>query len=286
MGRCFTGIGLYVGPNYGGPLFFAHYSFVGFDPRDKADSYANYFEQNRNHSLIHQAYCKSNLKGFAGYSDSCWGLTASDDPDGYMAHEPNSDRDNGTITPTAALSSFPYTPDESMLALKHFYRELGDHTWGWMGFYDAFNQQRNWYANSYLAIDQGPILLMIENHRSQLLWDLFMSNPEIQPMLDAIGFTPDPSSVKEPKEIQLISVFPNPDTGEFQLSFRTSISTEAQLELYTMTGEKVRTLLNQSVFPAGEHHILINGDDLVPGLYLARLLIDKREAAAIKLIIN
>ena len=112
-----------------------------------------------------------------------------------MAHEPNSDRDNGTITPTAALSSFPYTPAESMLALKHFYRELGDYTWGWMGFYDAFNQQLNWYATSYLAIDQGPILLMIENHRSQLLWDLFMSNPEIQPMLDAIGFTPDPSSV-------------------------------------------------------------------------------------------
>ncbi len=285
-GKNFYGIRLFVGPDYGGPLFFAHYSFVGFDPRNIADGYANYFEQNRNHSLIHQAYCKSNPRAFAGYSASCWGLTASDDPDGYVAHEPNSSRDNGTITPTAALSSFPYTPTESMLALKHFYRELGDKTWGWMGFYDAFNQQRNWFADSYLAIDQGPILLMIENHRSQLLWDLFMSNPEIQPMLEAIGFTPDPSSVKEVTENQLLSVFPNPASDEFELSFHTSQPSDVQLELYTMTGEKARTLLYQPVFPAGEHLILINGEDFVPGLYLARLLLNNRETAAIKLIIN
>lgn len=285
-GKKFYGHELYVGPDYGGPLFFAHYSFVGFDPRDKADMYANYFEQNRNHSLIHQRYCKSNLKGFAGYSENCWGLTASDDPDGYMAHEPNSDRDNGTITPTAALSSFPYTPSESMLALKHFYRELGDKTWGKMGFYDAFNETRNWFATSYLAIDQGPILLMIENQRSQLLWDLFMSNPEIQPMLDAIGFVPDLSAVDALEASQALSVFPNPSSGDFELSFQTSKTAAVQVELYTKTGEKVRTLLKHSAYPAGEHHILISGDDLVPGLYLARLLLDNRESAALKLIVN
>ncbi len=173
-----------------------------------------------------------------------------------------------------------------MLALKHFYRELGEKTWGPMGFYDAFNETRNWYATSYLAIDQGPILLMIENHRSQLLWDLFMSNPEIQPMLDAIGFVPDLSTVQAFEENQLFSVFPNPSSGDFELFFQTSSTAAVQVELYTKTGEKVRTLLKHSAYPAGEHHILINGEELVPGLYLARLLLDNRESAALKLIVN
>ena len=289
-GKTFYGHRLYVGQDYGGPLFFAHYSFVGFDPRGIADDYANYFQQNRNHSLIHQKYCRSNLKGWEGYSENCWGLTASDDPDGYMAHEPNSDRDNGTITPTAALSSFPYTPDESMLALKHFYRELGDKTWGWMGFYDAFNQTRSWYADSYLAIDQGPILLMIENHRSQLLWDLFMANQEIQTMMDAIGFRPDNTSVKapgeRPGENQSFSVFPNPAGDEFQLGFQTRETSSARVELYSVNGQKVRTLLSQEALPPGDHSYTVNGEGLVPGLYLAKMFLDRNETAAIKLIIN
>jgi len=203
-----------------------------------------------------------------------------------MAHEPNSDRDNGTITPTAALSSFPYTPDESMLALKHFYRELGDKTWGWMGFYDAFNQERSWYADSYLAIDQGPIILMIENHRSQLLWDLFMSNPEIQPMLDAIGFHPDNTSIETIGENQSISVFPNPSCGEFQLSFQTMYSCSVHVELYSMTGQKVQTLLSRKALPPGAHNFSICGGDLSPGLYLAKLFLDNRKTACIKLIVN
>jgi len=152
-GRTYYGIKLDVGPDKGGPLFFAHYSFLGFDPRNKKDNFTNYFINNIHHTQINRAYCIANPHQFAGYGENCWGLTASDDPDGYQAHEPNND--NGTITPTAALSSMPYTPEYSMLALKHFYRDLGQNIWGNQGFCDAFNIGDHWYADSYLAIDQG-----------------------------------------------------------------------------------------------------------------------------------
>ena len=156
------------------------------DPRNLSDQYANYWEQNVTHSNINHAYCEANPKQFIGYADYCWGLTASDNHMGYSAHSP--DNDLGVITPTAALSSMPYTPEKSMKALNHFYYILGDRLWGDYGFYDAFNLTENWTANSYLAIDQGPIIVMIENHRSGLLWDLFMSAPEIQTGLDKLGF--------------------------------------------------------------------------------------------------
>lgn len=186
-GNAYEGITLPLGPAYGGPLFFAHYSFLGLDPTNLSDPYANYFTQNENHSLINYKYCVRNPKNFVGYSDECWGLTASDNHVGYNAHSPTNDL--GVITPTAALSSFPYTPDESMKALKFFYYKMGDRLWGEYGFYDAFNITEGWTASSYLAIDQGPIIVMIENYRTGLLWDLFMSAPEIQGGLTKLGFT-------------------------------------------------------------------------------------------------
>lgn len=185
--REFYGHTLPLGFDYGGPLFFAHYSFLGLDPRNLSDEYANYWEQNRAHSLINYEHSVRNPKSKIGYSENSWGFTASDEPSGYGVHEPT--RDNGTITPTAALSSFPYTPVESMKALNHFYYTLGDKLWGEYGFYDAFNPTLGWWANSYLAIDEGPILLMIENHRSGMLWDLFMQAPEVQSGLEKLGFS-------------------------------------------------------------------------------------------------
>jgi hypothetical protein len=176
-----------LGPNFGGPLFFAQYSFLGLDPRGLSDTYANYWDQNVAHTLINRAYCVANPKGHRGYGPSCWGLTASDNFQGYSAHSPTNDL--GVITPTAALSSFPYTPDESLAALNHFYRVLGDRLWGEYGFKDAFSEDRDWFASSYLAIDQGPIIVMIENHLSGLMWDLFMSCPEIKSGLAALGFS-------------------------------------------------------------------------------------------------
>jgi hypothetical protein len=167
-------------------LFFTHYSYLGMDPRLLEDDYANYWEQNKAHTLINRAHCMANPSQFIGYSEDCWGLTASDNESGYSAHSPTNDR--GVITPTAAISSLPYTPEESMKAIRHFYYLLGDRLWGEYGFYDAFNFSEGWVASSYIAIDQGPIICMIENYRTGLLWDLFMSAPEIQNGLDKLGF--------------------------------------------------------------------------------------------------
>ncbi|MCP4258444.1 MAG: beta-glucosidase [Planctomycetes bacterium] len=188
-GNSYYGHKQWVGWPKGGPLFFTHYSFIGFDPRGKKDKYCNYFENNRNISLINRAYCMENPDNHKGYSNLVWGLTASDTPGGYRAHEPR--RNNGTITPSAALSAMPYVPEESIATLKHFYYELGDKLWGEFGFRDAFNLDKNWFAESYLAIDQGPIVCMIENYRTGLCWKMFMSNPEIPVMLKKIGWKTD-----------------------------------------------------------------------------------------------
>jgi hypothetical protein len=186
-GESYYGIKLPLGEAYGGPLFFSHYSFLGLDPRNLKDIYANYWEQNVNHSLINWTYCYTNPRNYIGYSTVCWGLTASDNPDGYSAHSPTNDL--GVITPTAAVSALPYATDQSMKAIRFFYYTLGDHLWGDYGFYDAFSPMDGWWADSYLAIDQGPIVCMIENHRSGLLWDLFMSHPAVNGGLTKLGFT-------------------------------------------------------------------------------------------------
>ena len=186
-GRRYHGIELPLGPAYGGPLFFAHYSFLGIDPRGLVDRYADYWEQNRAHVRIHEAHGRLNPNGFEGYGADCWGLTASDNEDSYGAHDPANDR--GVVTPTAAVASLPYWPEASMRALRHFRETLGERIWGRYGFTDAFNQTRGWYATSYLAIDQGPIVCMIENHRTGLLWRLFMSAPEARRGLTRLGFT-------------------------------------------------------------------------------------------------
>jgi hypothetical protein len=185
-GKKFYGYTLPLGFDYGGPLFFSQYSFLGLDPRGLKDTYADYWEQNKNHTLINHAYCIDNPQKYKGYGENCWGLTAGDTYYGYDAYSPTNDK--GTITPTAALSAFPYTPEFSMKALKHFYFDLGDKIWSEYGFVDAFNETQNWYAKSYLAIDQGPEVAMIENYRSGLLWKLFMSCPEIKAGLKKLGF--------------------------------------------------------------------------------------------------
>jgi hypothetical protein len=185
-GKTFYGIKLPLGFDYGGPLFFSQYSFMGLDPKGLSDRYANYWEQNLNHTLINRAYCIDNPKKFKGYGENCWGLTSSDNYEGYNAHSPTNDL--GVISPTAALSAFPYTPKYSMQALRHFYYDLGDKIWGEFGFTDSFCESRNWYGKSYLAIDEGPIVVMIENYRTGLLWKLFMSCPEVKAGLRKLDF--------------------------------------------------------------------------------------------------
>jgi hypothetical protein len=186
-GNSYYGYQLPLGPQLGGPLFFEHYSFMGINPNGLKDVYANYQTQTKNHTLINYEYCKANPLGNFGYSDSCWGLTASDIPNGYTASSPTNDV--SVVAPTAALSSFPFTPNESMKALKFFYYVLGDKLWGQYGFKDAFSLKQTWFADSYLAIDQGPIIVMIENYRSGLLWNLFTSCPEVKSGMLSLGFT-------------------------------------------------------------------------------------------------
>ncbi len=190
-GHTYYGVKLDVGVGTGGPLFFTQYSFMGFDGRGIHDRYTDYFDNNRNLALINLKYCEANPGHFEGYGPDNWGLTASDDQLGYSGHAPNPQNDNGTITPTGALGSFPYTPEASMAALKFFYRELGDRLWGVYGPRDAFNLTHHWFSPVYMGLDQAPIVVMVENYRTGLVWKMFMSNPEIQPMLDKVGFERD-----------------------------------------------------------------------------------------------
>jgi hypothetical protein len=176
--------------DYGGPLFWSHYSYLGLNPSGLSDGYANYEEVNRNHAMINYSYCQENPRNYVGYGQGFWGLTASysrnqDGSIGYAAHAPGNDL--GIISPTAALSSMPYTPVQSVMALRSFY-EHREKLLGPAGFYDAFSSDLNWVAEAYLAIDQGPEIIMIENYRSGLLWDLFMRNEEVRSGLDQLGF--------------------------------------------------------------------------------------------------
>lgn len=185
--KSYYGYQLPLGEALGGPLFFEQYSFLGINPNGLSDAYANYQMQTLNHTRINFEYCKANPKNYFGYSKQCWGLTASDIQGSYTASSPTNDR--GFIAPTAALSSMPYTPKESIEALNFFYYKLGNKIWGKYGFVDAFSLEEVWFADSYLAIDQGPITCMIENYRSGLLWNLFMSAPEVKAGLTKLGFT-------------------------------------------------------------------------------------------------
>lgn len=186
-GNTYYGVQLPLGVANGGPLFLEHYTFLGVNPIGLVDAYANYETQTKAHTLINYNYCVANPAKNVGYSADCWGLTASDIPNGYAASSPTNDL--GVIAPTAAISSIPYTPTESMAALRFFYYKLGDKLWSDYGFVDAFKLNDPWFASSALAIDQGPIIIMIENHRSKLLWNLFMSAPEVKTGMKNLGFT-------------------------------------------------------------------------------------------------
>ncbi|MBP7505449.1 MAG: beta-glucosidase [Prolixibacteraceae bacterium] len=178
-----------------GPLFWAHYSYLGLNPKGLKDRYADYWQLNRNQALIHYRYALDNPKGFEGYGEKQWGMTSSYSPNGYAAHHPG-EEDLGVISPTAALSSFPYTPEESMKFLRYLYEEA-DSLIGEYGPYDAYSQTHKWLLPRYLAIDQGPIPVMVENYRTGLLWNLFMKNEELQRGLQILEFTFDPAAITQ-----------------------------------------------------------------------------------------
>lgn len=186
-GHAYNGITLPLGPKGGGPLFMSQYSFMGLNPKGLKDKYADYWQQNVNHTLVNRAHCIENPHGYKGYGAQCWGLTSSENDTGYSDHSPTNDR--GVIAPTAALSAMPYTPEYSMEVLRHLVENHPhDKIMGKYGFVDAFKPDGSWYSPNHLAIDQGPTVVMIENHRSGLLWDLFMSCPEVSDGMEKLGF--------------------------------------------------------------------------------------------------
>lgn len=275
-GESYYGHRIFVGNGKGGPLFFTHYSFQGFDPREIRDSHANYFEHNRNQTLVNRAYCIDNPLNHKGYGPDTWGLTASDEPGGYGVHAPNATEDNGTVTPTAALSSMPYTPDKSLSVLKHLYRTYGNRLWGAMGFKDAFNLDKDWFADSYLAIDQGPIINMIENHRSGLLWENFMKNAEIIEGLKAAGFTGDKlTDIKDndlardrsSNSFQLLGNYPNPFNSRTRIRYILEKSSKVTIEVFNGLGQKVNVLLDKEIQSQGRKSVVFSPAELPSGLY-------------------
>lgn len=254
-GREYHGYTLDLGFPFGGPLFFAHYSYLSIDPRTMQDSRTNYWRLNQAHTLINFTHCAEQAPKSYGYSEENWGLTASDDYNFYDAHSPTND--NGTISPTAALSSFPYTPWQSWQALRYFYLKRGNPLFGEYGFYDAFNASKNWFSNQYLAIDQGPIVVMMENYRSGLIWKLGEKTPELRAGLAKMGITkpayptgfyawmPHPASNKW-------DLLRHPDEGKFPLDFAVKGTAPVTLTLTDGKGE-VTTLARNQTYPEGTH---------------------------------
>ncbi len=266
--RTFYDYQISLAPDWGGPLFWIHYTHLGIDPRGLQDEYADYWQEYVNTALIHHTYAVDNPSDHANYSAENWGLTASDDPFGYTAHQPVFN-DNGTISPTAALSSMPYTPEESMNALKYFYRERGQELFGRYGFYDAFNDNLDWVAENYIGIDQGPIVVMIENYRTALLWELVMQDSDVQAGLDTLGFEYQVVSntpVKE--EIAEVTVYPNPSDGHVKVTIPGSVSNKSiQLNFLTPDG---RLVLSKEVASANSV-LSVDCSELSDGFYIINI---------------
>ncbi len=264
--RTYYGLEINLSPNWGGPLFWIHYSFLGINPNGLKDQYADYWQENVNTAKIHYKYAINNPLGHTNYSEKCWGLTASDDPFGYTAHRPM-DNDNGTISPTAALASMPYTPEESIKALKYFYRERGADIFGKYGPYDAFNDDVNWVEKAYLGIDQGPIIDMIENYRTGLLWKNVMNDSDVQAGLQKLGFDYTTAVMPELKT-ESFKVYPNPAKNKVFVHLpENKTSRKYYVKLYSSEGN----LVKETILTGGTTDSEINISNLKNGMYLVQL---------------
>lgn len=266
--RTFYDYEISLAPDWGGPLFWLHYTHLGINPHGLEDQYANYWVEHVNTIKIHQAYAIDNPYYYENYGENCWGLTASDDPDGYTAHQPWNN-DNGTISPTAALSSMPYLPAEVMKVLKYLYRERGDELWGKYGPYDAFNDERDWVQDAYIGIDQGPIVLMMENHRTGLLWKNVMKDPDVQEGLEKLGFQYQANAIFDgiarPKRLD---IRPNPVQHDVTISLpEVNAYYPVVVEVYDASGKQV---MNRELSVTGAD-FRVNCSGLENGLYFLKI---------------
>lgn len=261
------------------PLFGHQYSHCWVDFRNKPDAYmlgqgSDYFENSRRASMVQQAYCKLNPLLWNGYCDSLWGITASDDQSGYVAHGvPPAQSENGTISPTAATSSVAFAPTASIPAIRNMYNNYPG-LWGAYGFKDAFNLTKGWYDTDFLGIDQGPIVLMIENYRSGSVWSRFMKNGNIRNGMIAAGFNNvtevGPGPVSLTGTPALFQNYPNPFRGTAVVRYSLPRDAHVRLRVFDMTGRLLRTLVDGAEL-AGPHQAAFAAGDLPSGVYQYRL---------------
>lgn len=272
--RTFYNNTINLSPDWGGPLFWLHYSHLGINPRGLSDQYGYYWTEHINTVRIHHTYAIDNPLNHKNYSDYCWGLSASDDPYDYTAHQPWSN-DNGTISPTAALASMPYAPIDAMKALKYFYHNRGSELFGIYGPYDAFNDNHNWVQEAYIGIDQGPIVIMIENQRTGLLWNYVMKDLDLQTGLKKLGFTYQTSNIpNQQSSAGDIKIYPNPAQTKFTIIIPDKIQGQLiVLKLFTMEGKMIRT---QTFHPFVSTYSF-NCQHLPDGLYLVETITESKQ---------
>ncbi len=279
----YLGYNLDMGEKFGGPLFFSHYSFLGLDPSQLQDKNTNYWKHSVNHTMINRAYCVYKAPKTNGYSEEIWGLTSSDEPNGYSDH--SASRDNGTVAPTGALSSMPYTPFYSMQALKGFYKNKAKYM-GSYGFYDAFNTSANWVDNQHIAIDQGPIIVMIENYRTGLIWKYFMQNLEVKSALSKMEFSLPtykmgfPTAVAD-VETKVVDLMKHPDNGQYEIDYLAETG-KVNIDLLTADGVTIvkNLLTNQD---ATNRLKKLSFDAAVANYQLKMTAGDKTESVRVKL---
>jgi hypothetical protein len=268
------------------PLFGHQYTECWIDFRSYNDAYMSakgitYFENSRRATYAQRAYCIANPGGFTGYSANLWGLTASDDPPPsplYMAHgAPPAENDNGTITPTAAISSIAFAPEICIPVIENLWTNYKSQLWGPYGFRDAFNLSVNpvWYGADVLGIDQGPITIMIENYRTGRVWNRFMRNADVQAGLQRAGFT-GITAVEPPAAVAAAGVLdasPNPFVSYTAIHYRLATAARVRLTAYDLTGRQVAQLVDGAQEP-GLHEVRLDGANLASGVYRCRLDID------------
>lgn len=260
------------------PLFGHQYSHCWIDFQQVRDAYMTgkgitYFENSRRATLAQRNYSIANPLHWVGYSDSLWGITAGDDPSGYTARgAPPSQNDDGTISPTAAVSSIPFAPTECITVARNMFQNWGNLTWTAYGFIDAFNPTQSWYDFDVLGIDQGPMVLMIENYRTGAVWSRMMQNPDILRGLQAAGFTSVTAVPRGPDEpaLMLEAVAPDPVHGAATLRFRLAQSGRVRIAIHDVQGRLVATPADRD-FEPGPHAVTVDLSSLHPGVYLCSL---------------